>query len=37
MTTVLWILGASLTGVWCLQTVLFVLSYRIETRGEDSN
>jgi len=35
MTDLLWMLGASLLGVWILETVLFVISYRLGPRGED--
>jgi hypothetical protein len=35
MATVLWITGASLLGVWIVETALVVLSYRSGAGGDD--
>lgn len=35
MATVLWIIGASLLGVWIVETALVVLSYRSGAGGDD--
>ncbi len=36
MTNLLWMLGAGLLGLWILEAVLFVVSYRSVPRREDA-
>ncbi len=36
MTNLLWTLGAGLLGLWFLEAVVFVVSYRSGARREDA-
>jgi hypothetical protein len=37
MSTLFWTLGVVLVGVWIVETAVFVLSYRLDTRSEDGS